>query len=333
MKNSALGLMLLLALSAGCDDRKADQPVVNSAEPVAARENDTKTDPNALANPAGKIVHVVLTGPLERPSKFDLILGASGDERKKLLKECEEQAESDFFCRSIPEELQFSCVRSINGNEDGWNELLQKGDPATRLVAAKVLWQNHSRTYAQAVQVFLAEATPKDQEFQVVDEYVEKSFTPKEIQRELLEGDYEWGAWLACLRPHKDLVPTLLEALTNKSDFYPETILALGKSGDKRALEPLLCFMKGDDYRTAGDAAEALGYLGLPEMEPELIDALSADNGWRQVNACSALAKIGTRRALPALERLAKDERYTGALNIRGAARTAVERIAKREKE
>jgi hypothetical protein len=330
MKAKGSCLMFLLALLAACDDRKAGLPGGDTPEGMVAQTIHVTTDPNPPANADGKVVHVVLTGPLERPSKFDLILGASGDERKKLLKECEE-AESDF--RSVPEELEFGCVRSIYGNEDGWNELMQKGDPATRLVAAKVLWQNHSRKYAQAVQVFLAEATPKDQGFQAVDEYVEKSLTAKEIQRELVEGDYEWGAWLACLRPHKDLVPTLLEALTNKSDFYPETILALGKSGDKRALEPLLCLMKGDDYRTAGDAAQALGYLGLPETEPELIDALSPDNGWRQVMACSALAKIGTRRALPALERLAKDDRYTGALNIRGAARAAVESIAKREKE
>jgi len=63
-----------------------------------------------------------------------------------------------------------------------------------------------------------------------------------------------------------------------------------------------------------------------------LIEALAADNSWRQVNASGALAKMGTRRAVPALEKLAKDDRYTGALAVREMAQDAVESIKKREK-
>ena len=45
-----------------------------------------------------------------------------------------------------------------------------------------------------------------------------------------------------------------------------------------------------------------------------------------------ALAKFGSRKALPALEKLANDERYTGALNVRGMADDAIQRITERDK-
>jgi hypothetical protein len=41
---------------------------------------------------------------------------------------------------------------------------------------------------------------------------------------------------------------------------------------------------------------------------------------------------MGTRQALPALEKLAKDDRYTGALAVKGTAEAAVQRIRRREK-
>ena len=94
-------------------------------------------------------------------------------------------------------------------------------------------------------------------------------------------------------------MPELLTGL-DKKDFLPETMLALGNSRDMRALQPLMERLESEDYRTAGDAAKALGYLGFPEVEPKLIAALAPDNGWRQVNACSALVKLGTALALPA---------------------------------
>ena len=107
---------------------------------------------------------------------------------------------------------------------------------------------------------------------------------------------------------------------------------AKGNSGDSRALEPLLELLKSKEYRTAGDAAQALCYLGNPEAEPKLIEAPAADSGWLKVNACRTLARMGTRRALPALDWLAKSDRYTGALNVKGMAGNAIENIKRREK-
>jgi WD40 repeat protein len=142
------------------------------------------------------------------------------------------------------------------------------------------------------------------------------------------EGDYAWGAWLAFLRPHKDLVPALLAALKDRPNDLPETSLALGNSGDPRALEPLLALVKAKDYRASGDAAFAIGYLGDPKAEPVLIQALT-ESGWPQLQASRALAVLGSSKALPALEKLA-DEGSRGALNITGMARDAIVRIERR---
>ena len=240
------------------------------------------------------------------------------------------------FSRSYlnPPQLQFTCVGTRDGNEERYAKQLAdtEADPSDRLNAADTLWRGRSRRYATDVLKFLAGPPPGGESFRALQREVDASVRPEAILRELREGDYLWGTWLAFLRPHKDFVPALLAGLKDKPKMLPETMLALGDSGDPRAIEPLLALLGSEDYRTAGDAAQALGYLGVPEAEPKLIVALAEDNPWRQVNVCGALAKMGTRRALPALELLAKDNRYTGALNVRGMAEYAVTKIKKREK-
>ncbi len=155
---------------------------------------------------------------------------------------------------------------------------------------------------------------------------------PQAVLRELQKGDYLWGTWLAFLRPHNDLVPALLAGFKDKPDEQPETTLALGNSGDPRALEPLLELLKSKEYRKSGDAAQALGYLGSAEAEPALIEALSQDNGWLRIKASAALAKLGSRKALAALEKLANSDEYTGALNVKGTVAEAIKSIEKRHK-
>ena len=242
-----------------------------------------------------------------------------------------------------PPELQFSCAGSSDSEEDKLAKSVTKGDPPQQLAAARELWQGHSRRQASHVLQYLAGPPPGGEGFRKFQREADAALKPQAVLRELNEGDYLWGTWLAFLRPHEELVPTLLAGLKDKpprqigargkgkSEYFAETTLALGNSGDARALGPLLELLKGDDYRVAGDAANALGYLGSAESEASLIAALAADNGWRQVNACIALGKFGGREALPALEKLAKDDRYTGALAVQGAAANAIERITKRE--
>src|SRR5262249_22061749 len=159
------------------------------------------------------------------------------------------------------------------------------------LAAARALWQGHSRRYAAEVLKYLAGPPPGGEAYQAFQREVEASLRPDRILRELRKGDYEWGAWLAFLRPKEDFVPVLLAGLKDHPKSLPGTVLALGNSGDPRALKPLLKLLRSKDYRTAGDAAQALGYLGDVKAEPALIEALATDNGWRQVKACGALAK------------------------------------------
>jgi HEAT repeat protein len=246
----------------------------------------------------------------------------------------QDDPEVGAFSRSYlnPPELQFSCVGVSDPTEEKYAEQLTKGDPAKRLAAARVIWRGHSRRYAADVLKFLAGPPPGGEAYRALQREVEASLRPQAISQELREGDYLWGTWLAFLRPHPDLVPALLDGLKRKPDQLPETTLALGNSRDLRAYEPLLELLNSKEYRTAGDAAQALGYLGFPEVEPKLIDALSRDNGWLQVHASLALAKVGTRRAIPALERLANDNRFTGALDVRGCAQRALEEITKRDR-
>ena len=230
-----------------------------------------------------------------------------------------------------PPELRFSDAGSGHPVED---ELVKKltdveADKDERLTAARALWKGRSRRHATDVLQFLAEPPPGGEPFRAFQREVAKSLQPEAILRELRDGDYLWGTWLAFLRPHEDLVPVLLASIKGKPKMLPETILALGNSGDQRALNPLLELLGSKDYQTSGNAAQALGYLGDPKSEPALIKALANDNPWRQVKACGALAKLGTHQALPALEKLAKDDSYTGALAVKRMAEVAVEKIKK----
>ena len=187
---------------------------------------------------------------------------------------------------------------------------------------------------------YLAAPPPGGDGFRKLQRDVEASLRPEVILRELKDGDYLWGTWLAFLRPHEQLVPTLLAGLEDKpgvvgkskSEMFPETMLALGNSGDPRALAPLLKLLTSKQYQIAGDAANALGYFGNADTEPVLIEALAWDNGWRQLHASIALGKFGSTKALPALDAVAKDDRYTGALSVKSMAAEASEQIRKRQK-
>ncbi|MGL6075868.1 MAG: HEAT repeat domain-containing protein [Fimbriiglobus sp.] len=211
------------------------------------------------------------------------------------------------------------------------SEKLAKGDRDEKLAAARELWKAQSRRQAANVLVFLAGSPPGGDGFRQLRREVEADLKPSSILRELKEGEYRWGAWLAFLRPHEDLVPTLLEGLKKHPEYIDATMLALGNSGDARARGPLVELLESRETTTSSFAASALGYLGDPEVEPILIQKLSKDSGFIQVQACLALAKIGTSKSLPALQKHADNNGYTGALNIQGCAKQAIEAIKKRD--
>src|SRR5262249_45080856 len=144
------------------------------------------------------------------------------------------------FVPSLPDELNFSCALGLDAREEAYAKTLYKGDPADRLTAACALWQGHSRRYAAEVLKYLAGPPPGGEAYRAFQREVEASLRPDRILRELRKGDYEWGAWLAFLRPNEDFVPVLLAGLKHRPKSLPETMLALGNSGDTRALKPLL---------------------------------------------------------------------------------------------
>jgi len=237
------------------------------------------------------------------------------------------------FFHSQPSELQFSCAVSLNAQEEALARMLSKGSVEERCAAAGDLWNGHSGRYAGRVVEFTMESASESDPMAALKRSVDDSLKPEVIIRELRKGDNLWGLWLACLRPHETLVPELLAELNKKQLNRPAVILALGKSGDQRALQPLLLLLEDSDYRLPGDAANALGYMAFPEVELKLMEALSRDNPWLKVNACSALGKVGSRRALPTLQRIANDKKYTGALSVRSTAASAIVAITKRNPE
>ena len=257
-------------------------------------------------------------------------LAVSGEERMALIANL---LEHDLgLYSSEPDEFHFSDGRGMWGSESGWHDLFLKGDLPLRITAATVLWQKHSGYFTRDVLRFLEEEQSDREEMKSLRQMVEASFQPDNILKELRDGDYLWGTWLAYLRPHERFVEPLLSNLDTKPKHLSETVLALGRTRDRRALEPLSKVLKSSEDISAGFAAMSLGHLGFSDAEPLLIEELSADSGWRQVNACQGLAMIGTPRALPALDRLAKDDRYTGALSIRGTAQSAIDAINDRTK-
>lgn len=253
------------------------------------------------------------------------ILAATGIERGKLIEAFQENDLDSYS--SEPGEFHFSCARGIWGAESDWSRMLAEGDMPLRITAAGILWQKHSGWFSRQVLQFLDEETSDSREMQTLRRAVEESFRPESILRQLQAGDYGWGTWLAFLRPDVRFIPTLLENLDSNAKHRAGSIMALGKTRHRRAYEALSQCLKSCDEISQGFAAEALGHLGFSDGEPLLIDALASDNGWLQVNACQGLSLIGTRRAIPALERLATDDRYTGALSIRATARRAIESI------
>jgi WD domain, G-beta repeat/HEAT repeats len=229
-----------------------------------------------------------------------------------------------------PPEFQYSCMGTSDKDEERFAEVLRDGAPAERLTAARALWKGHSRRYAADVIKYVSGSPPGGESFRALQRDVDAGLRPDAILKDLKDGDYLWGTWLAFLRPHKDLVPALLAGLRDKKDYRAETILALGNSGDARAFEPLVKVLTAGEPIIAGYAAMALGYLADPKAEAELIKAVGSDESWLQLKASGALEQIGSLKALPALEKVANTRGYTGALNVRGAVRRAIVGIERR---
>jgi HEAT repeat protein len=209
--------------------------------------------------------------------------------------------------------------------EDALGKVLADPKSPERESAATQLWRNRSFVHAKAV-IELAEANHGSLESEVA-----AGLKPESLRKELESADPRWGLWLAYLRPQAGLVDALLEK--SRGSFQTGALLALGRSGDRRALVPLLARLKDGNPAQRGFAARALGDLGLVEAEAGLLVALSSnDNSWLQVNACESLAKIGTNQAIPSLQRLAEARPPAGALNSQACAAHAIREIQARNR-
>jgi HEAT repeat protein len=82
---------------------------------------------------------------------------------------------------------------------------------------------------------------------------------------------------------------------------------ALGQIGDPRAIEPLILALRDSNAEVRNQVAFALNKIGGPAVEP-LITALSHPDPVVRWGASRILGSIGDARALPELERLARDD-------------------------
>ena len=232
-----------------------------------------------------------------------------------------------------PKILQFSCAVMISPRAQKLAWQLENAKGPSQLGAAKELWRGHCRPHAEAVLKFLEDSKSQSPDFRDFRREVEISLQPESILNELKEGDFKWGAWLAYLRPHKSLVPVLLEALKNdpKKVKLAETLVALGKSNDKRAIEPLIQFLMSDGYYDSWAAATAIGLVEIevPGLEDQLLACLPKKRGLAAAEVCDVLGKIGTKKSLPKLQEIAAIK-YEGVIDVAGAAKRAIEKINQR---
>ncbi len=233
-----------------------------------------------------------------------------------------------------PSVLQFSCAVTISLYAEKLASQLEDGKGATQLEAAKELWRGRCRPHAESVLKFLDNSKSQDPDFRDFRHEAEASLKPDAIRKELKEGKYEWGTWLAYLRPHESLVPVLLEELKNeqRQRELPETLIALGKSNDRRVVEPLIHLLLSGDHFDVWAAATAIGLLEIevPELEDHLLESLRGQKGLAVATISRLLGKVGTKKSLPQLQELTAIK-YQGAINIKGTAESAIEKILQRE--
>jgi len=84
-------------------------------------------------------------------------------------------------------------------------------------------------------------------------------------------------------------------------------IYAMGRSHDSRWLPTILLELESEEPEIRFEAARAAGLLGAPDALPVLLEAARDDDAEVRHVAISAIAQIGGRGAVRALERLAED--------------------------
>jgi HEAT repeat protein len=120
-----------------------------------------------------------------------------------------------------------------------------------------------------------------------------------------------------------DVFDALMDALNARRDYYSfeGAIVALGRLGDPRALEPLVQILEHPSF--ALDAARALGKLGDPRAVEPLIRTLGHANGSVRLAAAEALSQLGEPDWLARLSRADHSQHFEG-LGASGDRRAVV---------
>jgi HEAT repeat protein len=128
-------------------------------------------------------------------------------------------------------------------------------------------------------------------------------------------------------RPPRDedigrLIDTILNALRDSNTgVRSAAVRALGASGSRQAVEPLMALVRDESSTLRGEATTALGRLGTAAV-PALIAALSSPRPSIRMLAAQALGEIRSREAVPALINIVKTD-------LSGARGEAVEALGK----
>jgi len=129
------------------------------------------------------------------------------------------------------------------------------------------------------------------------------------------------------VRKDEQAIDPLIKILKEEKNEIVRNLaaIALGKIGNKRAVEPLIQTMNNDVYWIRAPAATALGDIGDKQAVDALLLSLKNDNNSMvRTEATLALGKIGDKRAVDAiLLSLKNDDSY----KVREAAATALGNI------
>jgi hypothetical protein len=117
------------------------------------------------------------------------------------------------------------------------------------------------------------------------------------------------AAWLG-----NDAVPALVNLLRDPdNEVFSQTVDALERLGDERAIEPIAaCLVRDRDRSKAGDALRKMG----PVVEPEVLKYLEHRDERVREEACEILKAVGSEQSVAPLQALAKrgERRAQGAL-------------------
>ena len=126
------------------------------------------------------------------------------------------------------------------------------------------------------------------------------------LARALRDGD--WQVREAAVEAVAEVGPPAVDMLIRFSRDWESrkyVLRALGKINDERVLEPLLSYLKSDEFKD--DATRALVELGNPAV-PKLIEALESREDFVKKQAILALGDIRDPRAVDPLIALLQDD-------------------------